>query len=133
MKRQEKDGEKELISPEIPSHGAILEKPQLLDEWPRSGLQYIQSCPHPSNSEEMIIKYRVIEKNSIVLDISDMEGNLIVTLVDRVQDVGNNEVIWSGKDANGGSVPAGAYICRLIVGKKTFVNIIYFKCSSTGL
>jgi len=47
------------------------------------------------------------------LDIYNLLGQQIVTLVDRMQKAGHFRSIWDGKDQNGKVLPSGVYVYQL--------------------
>ena len=53
----------------------------------------------------------------ITLKIYDLNGRLVRTLVDELQNTGYYTVYWNGKDDNGQDVTNGIYFCRLAAGK----------------
>jgi flagellar hook assembly protein FlgD len=47
------------------------------------------------------------------LDVIDLAGRRITTLVDEVRAAGEHSVMWDGTDRGGRSVAAGTYLYRL--------------------
>jgi len=47
------------------------------------------------------------------LDIYNFKGQLITTLVNKVQLAGLHSVTWNGLDNNGSTVPSGVYLYKL--------------------
>jgi flagellar hook assembly protein FlgD len=50
------------------------------------------------------------------LEIFDIAGRLICTLVDEPREAGSHQVIWNGQDAHGNSVASGVYVYRIQAG-----------------
>jgi hypothetical protein len=50
------------------------------------------------------------------LRILSVDGRIVTTLVDRVQDPGRYTVVWNGRDADGIAVASGVYFCELSYG-----------------
>jgi hypothetical protein len=50
------------------------------------------------------------------LRILSVDGRVVTTLVDRVQDPGRYSVVWNGRDAEGVAVASGVYFCELSYG-----------------
>jgi len=48
--------------------------------------------------------------------IVSVDGRVVTTLVDRVQDPGRYSVVWNGRDADGIAVASGVYFCELSYG-----------------
>lgn len=73
-----------------------------------------QNFPNPFNPRTTI-SYTIPEgkESEVKLQIFDLRGSLIRTLVDRKQRPGMYSVEWEGTDDNGKAVSSGAYIYRL--------------------
>ncbi len=52
----------------------------------------------------------------VTLRIYTVDGRLVATLVDRVQDPGRHSVVWNGTDAGGRGAASGIYFCELSYG-----------------
>ncbi len=52
----------------------------------------------------------------VTLRVLSVDGRVVSTLVDRVQDPGRHEVVWNGTDAGGFPVASGIYFCVLSYG-----------------
>ncbi|MEA3409714.1 MAG: FlgD immunoglobulin-like domain containing protein, partial [Candidatus Eisenbacteria bacterium] len=52
----------------------------------------------------------------VTLRVVSVDGRVINTLVDRVQDPGHHGVVWNGTDADGFPVASGIYFCDLSYG-----------------
>jgi hypothetical protein len=50
------------------------------------------------------------------LRIISVDGRVVTTLVDRVQDPGRYDVTWDGRDSDGLPVASGIYFCDLSYG-----------------
>ncbi|MDD2889811.1 MAG: FlgD immunoglobulin-like domain containing protein [bacterium] len=59
------------------------------------------------------IKYSLANSGNVSLKIYDITGNLVRTLVDNSQSVGNHNMLWNGNNTNGTKVPAGIYFYEL--------------------
>lgn len=72
--------------------------------------------PNPFNPATTIA-YTVAEGETTVrLDIFDVSGRHVRTLVDGMQPARRYRVTWDGRDDTGKRVPSGAYFCRLQAG-----------------
>jgi len=82
------------------------------------GFSLSQNYPNPFNPSTTI-RYSVPENGSgsspIRLEIFDLHGRLIRTLVDINQTVGNHAARWDGRDDRGLNLPSGIYLYRLRV------------------
>jgi hypothetical protein len=75
-------------------------------------------CPNPSYSGS-VIAYSIGQPSNVGLNVYDISGRLIRTLVDEVKLPGSYAVQWDGRDASGSRVPSGTYIYRLGTGSFT--------------
>jgi hypothetical protein len=55
----------------------------------------------------------------VVLNVYDLTGERVRTLVDGVHTPGAYRVLWNGADYRGARVPDGAYFCRIVCEGKT--------------
>jgi hypothetical protein len=56
------------------------------------------------------------------LDVYDLRGAHVATLVDGVHAGGNGSVTWNGRDASGRPVASGVYFYRLSAGDTRLVR-----------
>jgi len=77
-----------------------------------------QNSPNPFNPATTI-NYNVPEGNSVHvrLDIFDIRGRLVRTLVDADRDAGTYHVLWDGTDAGGRHLASGVYLYRIHAGQ----------------
>jgi len=75
-----------------------------------------QNYPNPFNPET-VINYRLFEETTVMLEIYDIRGRLITTLVQQRQLPGAYTVRWDGTDALGQKVASGTYLYRLTAGE----------------
>ena len=67
----------------------------------------------------------VLDKSSKVrLDIMALNGKIINTLVDNVQEKGHKILLWLLVDGSGNNLPDGIYFYRLTVGEKAYTGKI---------
>ncbi len=77
-----------------------------------SGYILKQNRPNPFNPYTKI-EYFVPQDGYVRLEVFNLLGQKIRTLVDQEQKRGNYTTIWDGTDNKGGSVSSGVYIYRL--------------------
>jgi len=75
-----------------------------------------QNFPNPFNPST-VIRYSVPEQGDIKLEVFDITGKLVRTLVNTFRLSGNYETVWNGRDDRGMNVPSGVYIYKLQAGK----------------
>ncbi len=80
----------------------------------------LQNRPNPFNVTTNI-KYQVPKLSKISLNIYDITGRLIRTLVDKEEKPGLYIIIWNGKDDRGKKLSSGVYFYKLTAGN--FVQI----------
>ena len=71
-----------------------------------------QNYPNPFNASTTI-RYRVAEPSPVRLDVFDLSGQRIRTLVSDFQGPGSYEVSWDGTDERGARASTGVYLLRL--------------------
>jgi flagellar hook assembly protein FlgD len=71
-----------------------------------------QNVPNPFTVQTSI-GYQLSSATDLRLNIYNIAGQLVRTLVDTHQDAGFYNVVWSGLDDQGRGVSNGVYFCRL--------------------
>ncbi|MCK4547730.1 MAG: T9SS type A sorting domain-containing protein [Candidatus Eisenbacteria sp.] len=85
-----------------------------VDQITRPRLVLDQNTPNPFNPVTTI-GYSIPRDGRVSLQVFDVTGRLVRTLVDGHQSAGAGQVIWQGKDNNGAPVASGVYFYRLSV------------------
>ena len=83
-----------------------------------SSLSLQQNFPNPFNPETQI-SYTLDEPTFVTLGIFDILGRKVYDFILGDQKKGNHNVLWTGIDSKGNSVPNGVYFYRLNAGKIT--------------
>jgi flagellar hook assembly protein FlgD len=78
----------------------------------------LQNYPNPFNPVTKI-NFRVPEATQVKLEIYNVRGQRVRTLVDHHLEAGHHFVHWDSRDMNGQSVAAGIYLYRLMAGERT--------------
>ena len=68
--------------------------------------------PNPFNPSTKI-NYTIPEHNYVKVEVYDMTGSLIRTLIDKEQAPGNYTVTWNGRNNRGQSVSSGVYLLNV--------------------
>jgi len=76
-----------------------------------------QNVPNPFNPLTTI-RYYLPRRSRVTLEIYDISGRVISSLVDEEQDRGHYAKEWNGLDDKGSLVASGVYFYRLIAGKE---------------
>ncbi len=71
--------------------------------------------PNPFNPKTTL-QFDLAEPSEVVLQIYDLSGRRIRTLVREEMPAGSHEQIWLGRDDQGRAVPSGVYFARLQAG-----------------
>ncbi len=88
--------------PDVPTVACVLETP----------------APNPFNPITTI-RFAVRESGHARLDVYDLTGRRVATLVDGTVAAGGHEATWRGLDVSGRRVASGVYLCRLVAGGLT--------------
>lgn len=76
------------------------------------------NIPNPFNPAT-IIRYEIAAAGAVKLDIFDVSGHRVRTLVNRSQSAGFYEARWDGRDDSGHAAVSGVYFYRLQTGSFT--------------
>jgi len=74
-----------------------------------------QNIPNPF-PVSTTIRYALAERGHVEVEIFDVRGELIATLVEGVKPAGEHSVTWNGQNAAGNRVPSGVYFYRMKFG-----------------
>ena len=88
-----------------------LAAPRLADARPQ-GFALLQNYPNPFNPST-IIPYQLPAPTHVRLEVFNVLGQHVATLVDREQPAGRHTATWHGTDAAGRAVAAGLYLYRI--------------------
>jgi hypothetical protein len=75
--------------------------------------QLAQNFPNPFN-DRTVIPYRLLSGAEVRLEVFDLLGRRVASLVDGPQPAGHHTVSWNGRNSFGRSVASGMYFYRLI-------------------
>ena len=70
------------------------------------------SFPNPFLSQ-VSFRFSIPEVSVVSLNVYDITGRLLKTIVDHELPVGLHTVSWNGRDNSGSSIPSGVYFARL--------------------
>ena len=76
-----------------------------------------QNYPNPFNAGTTI-RYHLAEETEVRLEVFNIAGQTVITLVDEAQGPGPRAARWNGRDGSGETAGSGIYICRLTAGKR---------------
>lgn len=72
----------------------------------------ITNYPNPFNPNT-VIQYTVKRKDSVCLDIYNIRGQKVITLVNEIQTPGQYQISWNGKDQQGKALSSGVYFAKI--------------------
>ena len=74
-----------------------------------------QNSPNPFGSNTTL-RFSVVERANVKIEIYDIKGALVRTLVNEVVDAGSYPVTWDATSNNGVVMSSGTYIAKMVVG-----------------
>ncbi|MGI0016492.1 MAG: T9SS type A sorting domain-containing protein, partial [Nitrososphaera sp.] len=112
-----------------PSQNGIYRLSQALltpvQEHPSSSLppkfSLLQNYPNPFNAQTKI-EFAVTKKETIALDVYNLSGEHVVSLLNGLRDIGRYSVVWNGKNSKGGDMASGIYLYRLRAGGEILIR-----------
>ncbi|MDZ7261813.1 MAG: M1 family aminopeptidase, partial [candidate division KSB1 bacterium] len=78
--------------------------------------ELFQNYPNPFNSST-VIRYDLPQPSFVTLEIYNLLGQKVRTLVKQVQPPGPHQITWDGQSDKGQWLTSGLYFCRLQVGE----------------
>ncbi|MBN1479105.1 VCBS repeat-containing protein [candidate division KSB1 bacterium] len=90
-----------------PTETAIQSAPSLPDSF-----ILLQNYPNPFNPET-VIRFEVPEAVHVSIDIYDVQGKKIRSLLDEHTSAGKHQLLWDGLSDTGEAVPSGVYFVRM--------------------
>jgi hypothetical protein len=90
------------------------------DELPNPNIS-LSNYPNPFNPETKIV-FNLPEEGNVKLEIYNIKGQKVKTLLDCFMSPGRSEMIWNGKDDNGKQVSSGVYFYKLQTPSKSYVR-----------
>lgn len=76
------------------------------------------NIPNPFNPETTIM-YDILEPSSVLLEIYNLRGQKVRTLVNEFKNTGKHSIVWNSRDDKGSSLPSGIYYYRMSAGTYT--------------
>jgi hypothetical protein len=72
----------------------------------------MQNFPNPFNPSTTLT-FDVAQAGNVSIQVYDVSGRLLATLLNSYKEIGRHRVEWNGKNANGSLVPSGIYFYRM--------------------
>ncbi len=89
-----------------------------VDNAPAPKFDLASNYPNPFASATTI-RFSVAERSQVKIEVYDVKGTLVRTLVNESIEAGTYPVVWDGLDASGNEVANGSYICKMTAGEYT--------------
>jgi len=97
------------LDPEFDPEGGSKQSPMV-------SYRLAQNYPNPFNPNTMI-SYQIPKSGHVSLNVYDVSGRLIRTLVDGHKDAGLHTASWDGKDSVGRMAASGIYFYKMVSGQ----------------
>lgn len=114
-------GKRYVYQLEIVSEGDEFMSPQVEVEVKALKLELAQCSPNPFNPSTTI-GYTVPSRINVTLQIFDVAGRLVNTLINESRDAGRYSATWNGRNDAGESVGSGVYFYRLSAGNNSLTK-----------
>lgn len=86
-----------------------------------------QNYPNPFNPATMIT-YRIPERVRVRIDVYNMLGQKITTLLDQEQDAGTHSILWDARTDTRNTITSGVYFLKMQAGAFTQIRkMLYLK------
>jgi len=80
-----------------------------------------QNYPNPFNPNT-VITYQIPQNEMVTLEVFNVLGQRVRTLVNEIKDAGQYEITWDGKNNSGNQLSSGIYLYRINAGN--FVKVM---------
>jgi uncharacterized repeat protein (TIGR01451 family) len=80
-----------------------------------------QPVPNPFTGATTI-NFGLPKSGAVTIDVYDVAGRHVATVVNGEKAPGNHEVVWNGKNSHGNPVPAGVYFYRFAFDNETLMK-----------
>ena len=86
-----------------------------------------QNYPNPFNPST-VINYSLPYVSDVKLNVYDMNGRRVNSLINQIQEAGTHSITWNAKDFRGNAISAGVYLYKLEAGGRVFTEkMVYMK------
>lgn len=84
-----------------------------------------QNFPNPFNPST-VISFTLPQAGRVRLEVLNLLGEPVATLVDEEREAGTHQVTWNGTNQDGNTVPSGVYFYKLHHGSNTLTRRMVF-------
>ena len=82
---------------------------------------FLKNSPNPFNPTTTI-SFELSESGKTQIEIFNVKGQKVKTLLDEEMEIGKHSVTWSGTDGNNRQAASGIYFYRISVNNKQKIN-----------
>jgi hypothetical protein len=79
------------------------------------------NVPNPFNPSTTI-RYSLASRQRVRIDVFDVSGARVATLVNDIKPAGQQQITWWGLNANGARVASGVYLIRMVTAEGAFTR-----------
>jgi len=80
--------------------------------------ELFSNFPNPFNPETTIA-FSLSNVGNVVINVYNVRGQRVRTLLNEQREPGHHSVVWNGTDDNGRAVSSGIYLYRIVAGEYT--------------
>jgi hypothetical protein len=102
-----------------PDSGYSIGDPLNRSDVPDLPLTLYQNFPNPFNPSTTF-RYFLPEKCHVILDVFDIRGQKVASVVNTEQDIGAHSIVWDGRNDQGTAIKSGVYVYHLQTSIATF-------------
>ena len=85
-----------------------------------AGPEFALNANYPNPfSDATTLNFSVANRSNVRIDIFDVKGTLVRSLVNEEEDPGSYPITWDGMDATGAPAANGSYVARMTAGDFT--------------
>jgi len=77
----------------------------------------VRNYPNPFN-DTTTISFLVADQGNVRIEMFNIKGQLIKTLLDEEMNTGMHKISWDGRNSKGRTVPSGLYLYRVVISGK---------------
>ena len=84
-------------------------------------IKFLKNCPNPFNPTTTI-SFELVESGKTQVEIFNIKGQKVKTLLNEEMNIGKHSVIWKGKDNDGNQISSGMYFYKVSVNGEQKIN-----------
>ena len=84
-------------------------------------IRFLKNYPNPFNPET-VIQFELTQTGKTKVEIYNIKGQKVKTLIDKELDACVHNIVWSGKDDNEKRVASGVYLYKVSVNDQEKIN-----------